>query len=111
MSQASYPVQTVLKSGQSIAASYTSDTVPKVNYFGFYIQLVVTAGTSPTGTFQVQSSADGLSWANVSNGSIAITDNGVYAYSTAAPTHYHYWRVVYTRTSGTGTLAITYNMS
>jgi hypothetical protein len=86
----------------------------------FAVQVVASGGGTPAGTFKLQASCDpGLpsagtrtlqangvtNWTDISGASDAITDDGVSLFNVADP-GYTFVRVVWTRTSGTGTGAI-----
>lgn len=99
--------------GLSMGASITSAAV-EIKYFDdIGVQLVWTG--SPVGTFQVQASADHRqdaegnittpgSWTNIALNPSPDTTGGSPIYIDMATLSAPYIRVVYTRTSGTGTL-------
>lgn len=63
---------------------------------------------SPTGTLKLQISNDNVNWTDYSGSSQAISAAGSFAYL-LADIGYPWLRVVYTFTSGTGTLNVTIN--
>jgi len=86
----------------SISANFTSDPWSVEDADKYCLQLVFT-GSSPTGTFALQGSVDGSSWTTVT--SQAVTANGDILWESglcAIPII----RVIYTRSSGTGTVTI-----
>lgn len=81
----------------------------------------VWTGAAPTGTFKLQASCDAgtdaqtgpsgfgvTNWTDVASSSNAITASGDFMWN-LTDMGYRWVRVVYTRTSGTGTLLITAN--
>lgn len=93
----------------TMGADVTGPQVPKELQTGMYIQAVVTGGSSPTGDFKIQSSSDALTWTDVANSSQSITGDGSVSWN-IGPAYYKFWRLVYTFTSGSGTLDVSYNM-
>lgn len=90
----------------SMAATITSRAIDIRRGKGWAVQFVW-LGT-PTGTCKVQSSVDGSTWEDVSGASIATGGApGNQSFNTAAAVNYPYIRLVYTFTSGTGTLTAT----
>jgi len=61
------------------------------------------SGATPVGTLQLQGSVSGVNWFNVGS-TVAVSGNTGAAQVTDANAGYLFARVVYTRTSGTGTL-------
>lgn len=62
------------------------------------------SGTSPVGTLQLQGSVNGANWFNVGS-TVAVSGNTGSAQVTDANAGYNFARVLYTKTSGTGTLS------
>lgn len=94
---------------QSMGASITSDAFESVAYFGLSVHAIVSAGASPSGSLKVQFSNDKLSWVDAVSlteavNPQAVSANGsfIWIWRDMMPTKW--LRVVYTRTSGTGTL-------
>jgi hypothetical protein len=80
---------------------------------GITIQAVF-AGSSPNGTFKLQISndlannvADVTNWIDLADSSYAITADGSYAWFISGIIKVKFVRLVYTRTSGSGTLNAT----
>jgi len=111
MSAYPQPSTYVIATAQSLGANYTSPQIAKEQQQGIYVQAVVTGGTSPTGTWAIQSSADGsaASWNTVTSTSQSITGNGVTSWNLTGQ-NYKFFRVIYTFTSGSGSAAITANV-
>jgi hypothetical protein len=92
----------------SLAASINSDAVKLKTATRYSIHLVITG--SPVGSFRVQASnipvAEGSTvpdWSDVAYSTIQVSDNRTVFYN-VNDVAYYYFRVVYTRTSGTGTV-------
>ena len=91
---------------QSMAADVTGDTVDISNMDGFAVEYAVTSGSSPSGSLKVQASIDGTIWTDLGGSySVTISANttGLLNYSGAK---FPKMRVIYARTSGSGTLDI-----
>lgn len=88
----------------SMATSITSSVQGMQNYHFIYIQAVFTG--SPVGTFTIQSSNDQTNWDTISGSSVAISAAGSQSWN-ICNIGYPYLRVVYTRTSGSGSLTVT----
>lgn len=94
-----------LISGQSMSESFVSAPLLLVRAPGFNVQLVFTG--SPVGTFSLQASADLtfeipqiVNWDIISGSAQEITEAG--SHSWRVNDRYKWVRVVYVRTSGTG---------
>jgi hypothetical protein len=72
--------------------------------WGFSIQAVWTG--SPVGTLSLQSSADGVNWDTIANSSQAINGAGHFTWNYTGA-FFPYVQLVYSKTSGTGTLNAT----
>lgn len=92
----------------SMGASINSAAQQLDHIYGFSIQLVFTG--TPNGSFKMQCSNDDVetgsqvvNWTDVANSAQAITAAGdmIYNYDGS---HFKWVRLVYTRSSGTGTL-------
>lgn len=99
-----------IATSQSMGASFNSTPVDCSAVQLASIQGVWTGGGSPTGTFKVQVSNDQVNdgasvtnWSDYPSSSIAITTDGDLIYN-ISNLGYRWVRLVYTRTSGTGTL-------
>jgi hypothetical protein len=90
----------IVNSG-NLAASVNSDKVDFLNFDGFSVQCVLTG--SPVGTLKLQSSNDGATWDDVPDSSFAVTTAVSVMYN-CVEQEYTYFRVSYTRSSGTGEL-------
>jgi hypothetical protein len=100
-----------LVNAQSMGATITSDAYECIAFFGLCIQAIVSAGASPTGSFSVQYSNDKVNWtAGVSLTEAvnpqAVTANGSFFWIWRDMMPMKWIRLVYTRTSGTGTLDV-----
>jgi hypothetical protein len=101
-----------------LAASITSNPISVEHIVNYAIQLVFTG--SPVGTFKLQASLDEgrpssssessrsfkiTNWTDIANSSQAISAAGDIMYN-VENAGYNWVRVVYTRSSGTGTLTV-----
>ena len=109
-------IQMVLSSS-SLAGNITSNPIPLDQIYGFAIQAVWTG--VPTGTLKLQASSDSPSrqtqtslggpdvitnWTDVANSSVALTgSSGNYMWNFTS-CMFRYVRLVYTSTSGTGSI-------
>lgn len=94
-----------------LAQSVTSDAKWLGHIANYSIQLIVSGGTAPTGSFTLEASNDATdnaanvsNWATVSSSSIGITDNGTVFWN-VSDCGYKWVRVRYTRSSGSGTIS------
>lgn len=108
--------QTQIITSGDMSGSLTSIGIDINQMFGYTVQAVWT-GSSPTGTFKLQISNDMVNdymgssnpaanvtnWTDYSGSSQAITASGDFAWI-VSDSNYKWVRLVYTRTSGTGTL-------
>lgn len=67
------------------------------------VECAWSAGGAPVGTLQLQGSVSGASWFNV-GAAVAVSGNAGCAQVSDASSAYNFLRVVYTKTSGSGTL-------
>jgi hypothetical protein len=97
----------------SMGADVESDEVLIDQIYGFAIQAVYTG--TPNGTLKIQASCDDVqkssdvtNWIDVSGATATITAAG--SVIIQVPYAFYKWfKVVFVRTSGTGSLTITYN--
>lgn len=94
--------------GTSMGASFNSGPFNFRDAFGYYIQIVSSGGT-PVGTIKLQSSVDAVAsaasvtnWDDVPGASSSISGAGITSWHQGT-FHATWLRIVYTRTSGTGT--------
>lgn len=92
----------VITSGDMSAASVTSDSFT-VQHTPIVCIELNWAGAAPVGTAQLQGSVSGLNWFNVGS-TVAVSGASGTVQVTDANAGYLFARVVYTRTSGSGTL-------
>lgn len=97
----------------SMGADIESDEVLIDQIYGFAIQAVYTG--TPNGTLKVQASCDDVktssdvvNWIDVSGATATITAAGSVIVQVSYA-FYKWFKVVFVRTSGTGSLTITYN--
>ena len=89
-------------SGDMSQASCTSASA-SCEHIGMISVECAWSGTSPVGTLQLQGSVSGSAWFNVGS-SVAVSGNTGCVQVADVSSAYNYFRVVYTKTSGTGTL-------
>lgn len=92
----------VITSGGSISANFTSDSWSTEDADKYVLQLVF-SGSSPTGTFALQGSVDGTTWTTVTTQAVSADGSILWESGLCA---IPIIRVIYTRTSGTGTVTI-----
>lgn len=92
-----------LSSSQSMAASFNSSSQQLLFVAMASIQAVFTG--APVGSFKLQISNDNSNWTDYSGSDYEISAAGNYVWILAV-TPFAYVRVVYTRTSGTGSCTI-----
>lgn len=96
----------LLLDAQSMGANFNSDPVKLKNYKGYSLQLVATG--TPNGSYKLQASNDPdinniSNWADITNSTQPITTSGITFYN-VTDAYYMFVRLVYTRSSGTGTV-------
>lgn len=95
----------------SLAATINFDAMPVI---GSRLSLYLSATGTPTGTFKLQSSFDNVNWIDTPNASTEFTSQPAgAAYSILcnwSNVPGSLWRLVYTRSGGTGTLTSSYAM-
>lgn len=87
----------------SLSASVSSDKVDFLNFDGYSAQCIITG--APVGTLKLQSSNDGSTWDDVPDSSYSVTVAVSVMYS-CVEQEYQYFRVSYTRSSGSGALNV-----
>jgi len=95
-----------IDAGDMSSATLTSAWLPLANVTNVCVQAVYTG--SPNGTLKLQASNDASNATDISGKTIAIAaaGNGILELTSAG---YAYLRVVYTKSSGTGSLTVTVN--
>lgn len=77
------------------------------NVAGYSIQAIWSNGSLPVGVMSLQASNDSFNWSDIPNSSLPVTgnsDNNLFNISKHS--YYNFVRLIYTRTSGDGTLVI-----
>ena len=102
-------IKTQIITSGNMASNVTSSGIDILKMEQCSIQ-AVWSGSSPTGAFKIQASNDIVSsaasvstWSDLSDSSYSITADGDFMWA-LSPASYRFIRLVYTRTSGTGTL-------
>lgn len=90
-------------SSQSLGANATSSAQTLDQAFGFSVQAQWT-GASAAGTLKLQASLDGTNWDDISGASTTIAGAGNILWN-VTDVMFPWVRVVFTRTSGTGSLS------
>jgi len=93
----------VLSAGDMGSATLTSTAFSVQHTPIMGIQAVWSAGSTPVGTLQLQGSIDGTNYFNVGS-TVAVSGNSGTAYVSDANAFYLFARLIYTKTSGSGTL-------
>jgi hypothetical protein len=96
----------VILAPSSMAANQTSTTV-NVDTIDCYCVQAYWTGSTPVGSMAVNASNDNVNFTTI--GTLTITGNSGNAMLNADNPAYSYVQVVYTATSGTGTITITMN--
>lgn len=93
---------------EDMSGSFNSPAVDIANLIGYSLQAVFTG--TPNGTFKLQASCDDLeapvNWTDVGSSSVAITAAGSAIWNNDGA-HYRWVRLVYTRSSGSGSCDVT----
>jgi hypothetical protein len=106
----------------SMGATATSDAIRIENIGAYALQMVWSGGGAPNGTFKLQGSNDlgpqpptststvqsVANWTDLANSSQTISADGDHMWN-VSQAGYRWVRVVYTRSSGTGTMAGRFN--
>lgn len=92
-------------SGDMSQASCTSAQASCEHLGIISVECAWSAGSTPVGTLQLQGSVSGANWFNV-GAAVAVSGNTGCAQVNDASSAYNYLRVVYTKTSGGGTLTM-----
>lgn len=87
-----------MSQGTVVSSSFDVEHTPLI-----CIEAAWSAGSTPVGTLQLQGSVSGVNWFNVGS-TVAVSGNTGAAQVTDANAGYLYARVLYTKTSGSGTL-------
>lgn len=102
------PSNEILVSAGVLDATFNGLTyIPLRNVLSISVQLVVTGGGTPVGTFKLQYSNDQpvtgspTNWSDIANATAAITDDGVFSIG-KTDVCFEWMRLVWTRTSGVG---------
>ena len=92
----------------NLSASFESGVINVVPFKGGFLQMVATG--NPVGTLTLQASNDpgplqAVNWKEVPFSSMVINGANNYCYN-ISDAYFRYMKIVYTRTSGTGTCSI-----
>lgn len=103
--------------GQAMASSFTSDAVNLINQYAYSMQVTWSGGAAPVGTFKLQGSNDagdngpgqGVSapthFTDITNSPQVISGTPGSILYDVTECSYRWVRLVYTATSGSGTIA------
>jgi hypothetical protein len=100
---------TMVFQSASMGASIASDPISVDNFKGFAIQAVWSAGSTPVGVLTLESSHDGTNWDTVLDSEKDVSGNSGSESWNVPDADYPLVRVYYTRTSGSATLAASFN--
>lgn len=92
---------TIIVNGNMASATLTSDVGELEQGFGYSVQAVYTG--APVGTLKLQASLDQVTWIDVADSSQSIAAAGSFLWN-VSDVQYPWTRLIYTKTSGTGTL-------
>jgi len=88
-----------------LSASTESQVFDITKCSGFAVQLVWTG--SPTGTAKIQGSLNGTVFSDIASASVATGgSSGDFLFNTSDLVHYHHIKIIYTSTSGTGSMDV-----
>lgn len=94
----------ITPSGPNLASSFNSQPGNVTNAAGFSIQAVWSASTA-VGSQSVQASNDLVNWVDIPSSSLPVTGaSGSNMWNTTGKVNYNFTRLVYTSTSGNGTM-------
>lgn len=99
----------------SMAANVTSSVVDMTHkeraraMFEYSIQAIWSSGSSPVGTLKIQASIDGSTFVDISGTVVGVTGNSGSVMWNVEGHSYKFLQLVYTRSSGSGTLNAYFN--
>lgn len=108
MSQPIHLFNITVFDAESMATTVTSDSLNIQQAAGYAVQ-AVWSGTSPVGTFTVEASNDNINFTSILNSPVAISGNTGSLMINVENAFYGFIRVVYTATSGSGSLTVHIN--
>lgn len=100
-------LNSTLVSAVSMGANITSSSLD-LNEANTYCAQLIYTGT-PTGTLKLQGSNDNSNWTDISGKSVALAGSAGSSFLSDTGFGYGFLRIVYTFTSGTGSLTATVN--
>lgn len=106
MSEPIFGINTPIITAGSMATSLTSTSTEIKEYKGYAIQAVWSAGSTPVGSTKLQVSLDNTTFTDVTGSDLAVSGNSGSNFYNVELANYPYVRLVYTRTSGSGTLNV-----
>jgi len=110
-----------LIANQSMASSFNTTGINLISIYAYSIQAVWSGGSSPVGTFSLQGSNDAgdngsgqgvsqpVNWSTITGSSQAISGTPGNILFDVTECSYRWVRLVYTATSGSGTVSATIN--
>lgn len=99
---ASYAVSP-LETARSLGASFNGNSFNVTGFHDLAVSSVISGASTLNGVLKLQGSVDGTNWADVSGATATLTADGTTIYS-VANNSYQFVRLVWTRTTGSGTL-------
>lgn len=109
MSEPIHLFNTQLVNAQSMGATITSSSISVQEAISYAVQAVWSAGSTPIGTFDLQASNDDINFTSLLDQGAEVTGNTGSIIINVEKPAYGFIRVVYTRTSGSGTLNVKVN--
>lgn len=98
-----------LVDAQSMGSSITSSSLNIQEAISYAVQAVWSAGATPVGTFDLQGSNDDSNFTSLLDSPAAVSGNTGSIIINVEKHAYGFIRIVYTRTSGSGTLNVKVN--
>lgn len=95
-----------LVTGASMGADVTSDVYDTRDYDRVALQVVWSAGATPVGTVAIQGSLDGTNFVAMNVGTLSVAGNADHMVVDLTEMSLPFIRVLYTRTSGSGTMNV-----
>ena len=89
----------------SMGASFVTDPIYLPTQTGFCVHAIFTDASAPVGSFTIETSIDGSTWATLADSTQAISAAGDHFYSISRVS-YPMARLKWTRTSGSGDITV-----
>lgn len=106
MSEPIFSINEQIVINGDMSGDVTSDAQEIKEVKGYAIQAIWSAGSTPVGSTKLQASLDGTNYTDIDGSSISVSGNSGSNFYNIELANYPYVRLVYTRTSGSGTLNV-----